>query len=176
MADSTPTLADLAMHPYLIEGELSSEWAGKVGIYAIFDEGQTLQYVGYSRDINVGLTQHLVRCPQQCHWFKVYTVTRPSRTLLEEIRTAWLAEHGTVPPGNSDQQTIWEKPIDAKAFMTDAERDEIANADPSQTNKLLKQLARRVEADVKAKVSDRGAQIPIKFNPKLKEQGLLALK
>ncbi len=176
MADSFPSLASLEMHPYLIEGELPPDLNGKVGIYAIFDEAQTLQYVGYSRDIHVGLTQHLVRCPQQCHWFKVYTVTRPSRTLLDEIRTAWIGEYGTVPPGNSDYQLAWEKPIDAKAFMTDAERDAIANAEPSQTNKLLKQLARRVEADVKANVAARGAQIPIKFNPKLKEQGLLSLK
>ena len=176
MTDSIPTLTDLEMHPYLVDGELTPDLASKVGIYAIFDEAKMLQYVGYSRDISVGLTQHLVRCPQQCHWFKVYTVIRPSRTVLEEIRTAWLAEHGTIPPGNANQQTMWEKPIDAKAFMTEAERDAIANAEPAQTNKLLKQLARRVEADVKAKVEARGAQISIKFNPKLKEQGLLSLK
>ncbi|MGD1854153.1 MAG: GIY-YIG nuclease family protein [Leptolyngbyaceae cyanobacterium] len=176
MADSRPTLASLEMQPYLIDGELPSGLAGKVGIYAIFDEAKALQYVGYSRDVSVGLTQHLVRCPQQCHWFKYYTVARPSRTLLDEIRNAWLTEYGTVPPGNSDRQLAWEKPIDAKVFMTADERDAIANAEPSQTNKLLKQLARRVEADVKAQVEARGAQIAIKFNPKLKEQGVLALK
>lgn len=176
MADSHPTLASLDMQPYLVEGELPSGLDGKVGIYAIFDAEQALQYVGYSRDIQVGLTQHLVRCPQQCHWFKFFTVARPSRTVLDEIRNAWIAEYGTMPPGNSDQQLMWEKPIDAKVFMTEAERDAIANAEPAQTNKLLKQLARRVEADVKAKVADRGAQIPIKFNPKLKEQGVLSLK
>ncbi|MBX2864044.1 MAG: GIY-YIG nuclease family protein [Leptolyngbyaceae cyanobacterium MAG.088] len=176
MPNSIPTLASLDMHPYLVDGALPTGIDGQVGIYAIFDESQTLQYVGYSRNISVGLTQHLVRCPKQCHWFKVHTVTRPSRTLLEEIRTAWLGENGTVPPGNAEQQMIWEKPIDAKAFMTEAERDAIANAEPSQTNKLLKQLARRVEVNVKADVEARGAQIPIKFNPKLKEQGLLALK
>lgn len=176
MPDTIPTLTNLEMHPYLVDGELPQTPEGKVGIYAIFDHSQTLQYVGYSRNISVGLTQHLVRCPEQCHWFKFFSVTRPSRTLLEEIRTAWLAEHGTVPPGNADQKNMWEKPIDAKAFMTEEERDEIANADPSKTNKLLKKLARRIEADVKAKVADRGAHIPIKFNQKLKEQGLLALK
>lgn len=176
MADLFPTLASLEMYPYLVDGELPPGLAGKVGIYAIFDQAKTLQYVGYSRDVSVGLTQHLVRCPQQCHWFKVHTVERPSRTLLDQIRSAWLADYGTVPPGNSSQQQAWEKPIDAKAFMTDAERDAIANAEPADTNKLLKQLARRVEADVKANIAARGAQIAIKFNPKLKEQGILALK
>ena len=150
MADSIPTLTSLDMQPYLVAGELPPGLGGKVGIYAIFDQAQALQYVGYSRDVSVGLTQHLVRCPDACHWFKVHTVARPSRTLLEEIRHAWLREYGTVPPGNSDE--------------------------PADTNKLLKLLARRVEADVKAKVADRGAHMPIKFNPKLKEQGLLALK
>lgn len=176
MAVSVPTLADLEMQPYLIEGELPQDLAGKVGIYAIFDQAETLQYVGYSRNISVGLLQHLVRCPQQCHWFKVYTVERPSRTVLDEIRSAWLAEHGSVPPGNGHQQLAWEKPIDAKAFMTDEERDELSNSDPARTPKLLKQLARRVEVDVKANVEARGAHIPIKFNPKLKEKGVLALK
>ncbi|MEM7064920.1 MAG: GIY-YIG nuclease family protein [Cyanobacteria bacterium P01_B01_bin.77] len=176
MVDSIPTLASLELKPYLIEGQPPADLAGKVGIYAIFNEDQALQYIGYSRNVCLGLTQHLVRCPNQCHWFKVYTVARPSRRLLDEIRTAWLTEYGSVPPGNSDQQLMWEKPIDAKVFMTDTERDAIANAEPADTNKLLKQLARRVEADVKANVAARGAQIPIKFNPKLKAQGLLALK
>ena len=176
MADSIPTLASLEMQPYLVDGELPAGLEGKVGIYAIFDRAQMLQYVGYSRNMSVGLTQHLVRCPQQCHWFKCYAVARPSRTLLDGIRDAWLAEYGAVPPGNSEQQLAWEKPIDAKAFMTEAERDAIANSDPTQVNKLLKQLARRVEADIKANVAARGAQISIKFNPKLKEQGVLALK
>ena len=90
MADSHPTLASLDMQPYLVEGELPSGLDGKVGIYAIFDADQALQYVGYSRDIQVGLTQHLVRCPQQCHWFKFFTVARPSRTVLDEIRNAWI--------------------------------------------------------------------------------------
>lgn len=176
MANSIPTLASLEMQPYLVDGALPSELDGKVGIYAIFDQDQTLQYVGFSRNVNVGLVQHLVRRPEQCHWFKVYTVERPSRTLLDDIRNTWLAEYGDIPSGNSDTQVAWEKPIDAKTFMTEAERTEIANADPTEINKLLKQLARRVEVDVKAKVEARGAQIPIKFNPKLKEQGILALK
>lgn len=176
MAPSIPTLASLDLQPYLVEGELPLGLAGKVGIYAIFDQTKQLQYVGYSRDIAVGLLQHLVRCTQQCHWVKVHTIERPSRTILDEIRTAWITEYGSVPPGNGDQQLAWEKPIDAKVFMTDEERDAIANSDPARTPKLLKQLARRVEADVKATVEARGAQIPFKFNPKLKEQGLLALK
>ena len=148
----------------------------KAGINDYFDQAQALQYAGFSRNVNVGLVQHLVRCPEQCHWFKVYTVERPSRTLLDEIRNAWLAEYGAIPSGNSDTQVAWEKPIDAKTFMTEAERHEIDNADPTEINKLLKQVARRVEVDVKAKVEARGAQMPIKFNPKLKEQGILALK
>ncbi|MEM9806786.1 MAG: GIY-YIG nuclease family protein [Cyanobacteria bacterium P01_D01_bin.56] len=176
MATSFPTLASLDMQPYLIDGEFPSGLAGKVGIYAIFDQTEQLQYVGYSRDIAVGLLQHLVRCTQQCHWFKVHTIERPSRTILEEIRTAWITESGSVPPGNGEQQLAWEKPIDAKVFMTDDERYEIANAEPARTPKWLKQLARRVDADVKATVEARGANIPIKFNPKLKEQGLLSLK
>ncbi len=176
MAQTFPTLASLPLEPYLVEGELTSAFDGQVGIYAIFDEAQSLQYVGYSRDIGLGLKQHLVRCPSGCHWVKGYTVTRPSRTLLDEIRAAWLREADGLPPGNGPEQTRWEKPIDAKQFMTEAERHALNQADPAQNTKLLKQLARRVEADVKAKVEARGASMALRFNPKLKEQGLLDLK
>jgi hypothetical protein len=42
--------------------------------------------------------------------------------------------------------------------------------------KLLKQVARRVEETILVKLQERGVQTEIRFNPKLKEQGLLDLK
>ena len=158
------------------EGELESQFDGKVGVYAIFDAEKTLQFVGYSRDVSLSLKQHLVRRPQQCYWIKVQTIDRPSRTVLEEIRAAWLAENGSVPAGNSTDEVLWTQAIDAKVELTPAERSSFAAGDELIQMKLLKQVARRVEANVMTQLEARGVKMQIRFNPKLKESGLLDLK
>ena len=42
--------------------------------------------------------------------------------------------------------------------------------------KIIKNVARRVEADILKELKARGLQMQVRFNPKLKEQGLLDLK
>ncbi|MFQ3617381.1 MAG: GIY-YIG nuclease family protein [Cyanobacteriota bacterium] len=88
-----------------------------------------MQYIGYSRDITASLLQHLVRVPQGCYWVKVWTCDRPSRTLLETVRSEWIAESGATPPGNGDDEARWNQPIDAKVCMTPQEQASYASAD-----------------------------------------------
>lgn len=173
-----PALDDLAFIPYLDEqGQLPSQCAGKVGLYAIFDEGKSLQFVGYSRDILLSLKQHLVRRPNECIWVKINTIERPSRTVLEQIKHHWLEAQGSIPIGNGEQEAQWTQPIDAKTLMNEAEQGAIANVvTESERSKLLKKIARRVESDILATLDARGVRIPIRFDPKMKEQGLLNLK
>lgn len=173
-----PALDDLAFIPYLDEqGQLPSQLAGKVGLYAIFDESQDLQFVGYSRDILLSLKQHLVRCPNECIWVKINTIERPSRTVLEQIKHHWLEEQGNTPAGNGEREAQWTQPIDAKALMNETEQGAIAKvATEFERSKLLKKIARRVEADILSALDARGVRIPIRFDPKMKEQGLLNLK
>lgn len=174
---STPNLADLEAVPYLNEtGQIPEQFQGKVGIYAIFDQAQTLQYVGYSRDIALSLRQHLMRQPMACHWIKVQTVDRPSRTLLEGIQDAWIKENGEIPVGNAAESDRWNQPIDAKPAMTAAEKQQFAQTDELGQIKLLKKVSRRVEAEILETLKQRGVQMDLRFNPKLKEQGLLDLK
>jgi hypothetical protein len=171
-----PPLSSLESIAYLDDqGQISPQFEGKVGVYAIFDQANILQYIGYSRDVFLSLKQHLVRQPQYCYWFKVQTIDRPSRTILEEIRAAWIAENGVMPSGN-DNEALWSQPIDAKVQMTEEERSQYEAGDELIQIKLLKQVARRVEEQVLAALSDRGVQMQIRFNPKLKEMGLLDLK
>ena len=97
MASQTeiPTLTDLEFLPYINEsGELPESLQGKVGVYAIFDQTKTLQFVGLSRDVFASLKQHLVRQPTQCHWIKIKIIERPNRSMLEDIRKAWIEENG----------------------------------------------------------------------------------
>ena len=172
-----PRLASLDFFPYLTEAGLLPElFHGKLGAYAIFDQAQTLQYVGFSRDVYLSLKQHLTRCPQQCHWVKLFEVSRPSRTVLEEIRQAWLAGQATIPVGNGAEESRWTQAIDAKPHMTAEEQAAYGAADDAAKPKLLKQLSRRIEALIKTELEARGVTESFRFDPKLKEQGLLTLK
>ncbi|MEA5420878.1 GIY-YIG nuclease family protein [Spirulina sp. CCNP1310] len=171
-----PSLVNLDYLPYLEGGEIANEWQQKIGVYAIFDADNRLQLVDYSRDIYLSLRQHLVRCPEQCYWLKGFMISRPSRSILEEIRTAWIAENGNTPPGNGEEGDRWHQPIDAKATMTSEEQAQLTKTDDLGKIKLLKKVARRVEAEILTTLAKRGVRMEIRFNPKLKEQGLLDVK
>ena len=170
-------LANLEYIPYLNEnGIITPELDRKIGVYAIFNQDRVLQYVGYSRNLALSLKQHLVRQPNQCYWLKVQTITRPSRTILENIRTSWIEENGTTPPGNSEAEAKWNQPIDAKLSMTEEEKQQYQQSEEIAKIKLLKKIARRVEAEILAQLKSRNVQMELRFNPKFKEQGLLDLK
>ncbi len=174
---TSPSLASLEYIPYIdADGQLPAQFQGKVGVYAIFERDKLLQYVGFSRDVYVSLQQHLVRQPQKCYWLKVQTIDRPSRTILENIRDAWISENGSVPDGNAAQEAKWTQPIDAKAAMTADEQTKYAATDELTQIKLLKNAARRVEGEILAELESRGVKMQMRFNPKLKEKGLLDLK
>jgi hypothetical protein len=176
---NTPALASLEYNSYIdADGQLPEQFQGKIGVYAIFDREKVLQFVGYSRDVYLSLKQHLVRQPQQCYWVKVQTIERPSRTVLESIENAWIAENGSVPEGNGVQKQKWTDPINVKMVMTPDEQVKYqhpANDEIAQI-KIIKNVARRVEGEISQELEARGLQTQIRFNPKLKEEGLLDLK
>jgi hypothetical protein len=171
--DAFPNLEQLEYISYLdTTGNICPDLQGKIGVYAIFDQEQILQFIGYSRDIYLSLKQHLTRQPQACYWVKMQAIERPNRTILESIRQAWLREI----PLQSDKEKLWTEPIDAKLTMTETEKEIFQNADEIGQIKLLKQVSRRVENEILSILQQRGVQMEIRFNPKLKEQGLLDLK
>jgi hypothetical protein len=171
------SLEQLEFFPYLNEeGSLREDWQGKIGVYAIFDEDKTLQYIGYSRDIYLSLKQHLIRQMSSCYWLKLQIVTRPSRTLLEEIRQAWIGENKSIPLGNIADKSPWTEPIDAKVLMSASEKEEYLSADELGQIKLLKKVARALETEIQTNLKNRGITMDLRFNPKLKEEGLLDLK
>ena len=174
---TAPTLANLEAFAYIDdEGRIPTHIEGKVGIYAIFNQDHELHYVGYSRDIYLSLKQHLIRRPQSCYWVKVQTIARPSRKLLEGIRNAWIEGNGSVPPGNGSEASAWNQPIDAKLLMTAADKAAYEQSEELGKIKLLKKIARRVESEILKVLAARGVQMNLRFNPKLKESGLLDLK
>ncbi len=173
MPSEIPVLENLEYLPYLDDsGNIREELQKKIGVYAIFDRDRYLQFVGYSRDIHLSLKQHLVRQPQNCYWVKIKTIDRPSRTILEAIASNWNAERADFAAAT----TVWSEPIDTNAAMTDAEKAQYESSDELERIKIRKQVARRVEAKIKQQLSDRGVKMDLRFNPKLKERGLLDLK
>jgi hypothetical protein len=170
-------LSNLEYIEYLDEnGLITEEFSGKIGVYAIFDRDRILQFVGYSRDVYLSLKQHLVRQPTKCYWLKVQTIDRPSRTLLEEIRQAWIAENSSIPIGNSKDEILWNQAIDVQPVMNESEKLQYEQSDELEKSKLLKKIARRIENSIQEQLKARGVTMEIRFNPKLKEQGLLDLK
>ncbi|MBU7581767.1 MAG: GIY-YIG nuclease family protein [Nostoc sp. TH1S01] len=176
---NSPSLANLEYFPYIdTEGQIPAIFQGKIGVYAIFDNDKLLQFVGYSRDVYLSLKQHLVRQPEQCYWVKVQTIERPNRTVLENIENAWIAENGSIPLGNGENKEKWTDPINVKNFMTPEEQASYQNPanDELAQIKVIKNVARRVEAEIVKNLESRGLQMQLRFNPKLKEEGLLDLK
>ena len=177
--DFFPSLASLDFLPYVDEaGQLPEALAGQVGVYAIFDADRRLQFIGYSRDIFLSLRQHLVRQPLSCYWLKVETIEKPNRTWLDNVRAAWIAENGSTPRGNAENAAQWNEPIAVQSLMTAEEQANYANPvhDEMTQVKILKNVARRVEAEILLVLKNRGVQADLRFNPKLKEEGLLDLK
>jgi len=173
----SPSLDSLEFLDYIDDaGELPDTLQSKIGIYAIFDRDRVLQFVGYSRDIYLSLKQHLVRQPEHCYWVKATTIDRPNRTFLESVQSNWIAENASVPLGNSEANSVWLDPIATNYAMTTAESASFPDLDGLAQIKLLKQVARRVEDTIITKLQQRGVKTEIRFNPKLKEQGLLDLK
>jgi hypothetical protein len=172
-----PSLESLEFLPYINDaGELPEQLQNQIGIYAIFDRERVLQFVGYSRDIYLSLKQHLVRQPAHCDWIKATTIDMPNRTFLEGVQTAWIDRNGSIPVGNGAGKSMWLDPISTDDAMTAAERASFEDLDGLAQIKLLKQVARRVEEKILAQLQARGVKTEIRFNPKLKEQGLLDLK
>jgi hypothetical protein len=172
-----PNLQDLSFIAYLTEdGNLDETWQGKIGVYAIFDQEKNLQWIAYSRDIYASLKQNLVRKPQSCYWLKVQTIEKPNRTILENIRQQWINENGSLLSANGEAEKAWTDPIDTKLTMTEDEKNTYLQTDELGQVKLLKTIARRVETEILEQLKQRGVNVEIRFNPKLKEKGLLDLK
>ncbi|MEA5576554.1 GIY-YIG nuclease family protein [Anabaena sp. UHCC 0451] len=173
------SLASLEYVAYIDDnGELPAQFLGKIGVYAIFDQAKILQFVGYSRDVYLSFKQHIVRQPEKCYWLKVQTIERPNRTILEQIENTWISENCSLPSGNGENKEKWTNPINSNALMTTEEQTKYENPliDDLDKMKLIKNVARRVESEILAVLESRGLKTPIRFNPKLKEEGLLDLK
>ncbi len=85
------------------------------GVYAVFDQEQQAQYVGYSRNVGLSLRGHVTdNGPQVCAFVRVQVFQFPKRAEMEALRDSWIAETGSVPPGNEGDGT-WAATVGASA-------------------------------------------------------------
>jgi hypothetical protein len=171
-----PALDSLDYQAYLnAEGCVETTFDQKIGVYAIFDQTKTLEYVGYSRNVLLSLRQHLIRQPERCHWVKIQPIERPDRAYLEAVQRAWLS---TASPTERLPTEAWVGPIRIPEHLTPDEQAALAQSPPDslERQKLLKAAGRRLEGEILQQLAQRGVREEFRFHPKLKESGLLDLK
>jgi hypothetical protein len=78
------------------------------GVYAVFDQANTPQYIGYSRNVSLSLKSHLTQHGEEiCALVKVQPFTFPKRAEMEQLRDEWIAALPSPPLGNSNGSSEW---------------------------------------------------------------------
>jgi Fe-S cluster biogenesis protein NfuA len=89
----------------------SREGERPVGVFAVYDSRRNLQYVGYSRNMVLSIRTILTRVSEdRCAFVRVMVFANKamqSRAALQREADNWLAEAGTLPPGNGSEQDLW---------------------------------------------------------------------
>ena len=123
----TPDLANNALIVLPLETWCAASQNGKIaGVYAVLDTERYTQYVGYSRNVLLSLNGHKSQNGEQkCAFVRVQTFKFPKRQEMEDLRDAWIAELGSVPPGNASESGMWASTVGevANAVMSEAERE-----------------------------------------------------
>lgn len=98
-------LADAESVLLVNDGHADERVPATPGVYAIYDEGGRLQYVGLSRKVNASVKTHAFEIPQYCHSVRCMALPDASKADLQAAWKAWVMEHvatsGGLPPGNA---------------------------------------------------------------------------
>jgi hypothetical protein len=95
------------------------------GVYAVLDPAQQVQYIGYSRNVLLSLNGHATQNGfAKCAFVRVQAVKFPKRETMESLRDEWIAQLGSIPPGNAEDSGMWAATVGeaARLAMSDAER------------------------------------------------------
>lgn len=105
----------------------SREGERAVGVYALYDDRRHLQYVGYSRNLVLAIKAHQSRVGEErCAYARVMVFANKamqSKSLLEREAANWVAEAGTLPPGNGAEQDEWEGTTFNPELLTPEQRE-----------------------------------------------------
>ncbi|MBD2567491.1 GIY-YIG nuclease family protein [Anabaena lutea] len=122
----TPQMANNGTEIIPLEAWREVATNGKIaGVYAVLDVERSTQYIGYSRNVLLSLNGHVTQNGEQkCAFVRVQPFNFPKRQEMENLRDAWIAELGSIPPGNAGEGGMWASTVGevAKAVMSDTER------------------------------------------------------
>jgi len=111
---ATYGLSDTVSVPVLTadKQQISPEVTLEPGVYAVYDESNTLQYVGISRKVAVSIQTHVESLGPEMVTFVKFDVMPGAGK--EELTAAWknwiegaVEETGNIPPGNVPGETMW---------------------------------------------------------------------
>jgi len=126
-----------------------------VGVFAIYDARSNLQYVSYSRNVVLAVRAVRARVPEdRCAFVRVMVFANRSMQTRESLQREadnWLAEAGTLPPGNGTESDLWRG--------AEAERLAAMSVDEAteyEEKKLKMQLAMGNRVDSESNISDDG--------------------
>lgn len=69
-------------------------------VFAIYDENQKLQYIGFSKDLQSSLRTLFSRRPEKAYYYKCVSLPEVDQKEMVATRGAWFEEVGGPPPGN----------------------------------------------------------------------------
>lgn len=124
-----------------------------LGVYALYDAHNAVQYVGYSRNMVLAVKSHLQRVGEtKCAFVRTMVFANAamaSRSNLEREMMSWIDREGVIPPGNGPEKQLWEGTASAKA-MSPAEMAEYEE----KKLKMRKAMGENLHDDVQGEAPD----------------------
>lgn len=112
--EGVPDFGQVERIPVIEDGSISSKIPMSPGVYAVYDEDGTLQYVGISRKVAVSVQTHVEALPELTCSVKLAQL--PESFGKEDLTEAWkvwiqqaVEETGSIPPGNAPGEKKWQQ-------------------------------------------------------------------
>lgn len=120
-AGSSSKLNEVLLEPIINEqGYISPnvDESAKGFVFAIYDELQKLQYIGFSKDLRSSLRTLFGRRPDKAWYYRVACLPTLDQQAMIKLREQWFEEVGGAPKGNklALERNQWQQPVDAGAI------------------------------------------------------------
>ena len=108
-ATTAPITERTTKIPILVSAWIEEVGDTKVaGVYAVLDQDNNPQYIGYSRNVCLSLKSHITQHGEEtCSLVKVQPFKFPKRAEMEQLRDEWIAALPSPPPGNTSVSGEW---------------------------------------------------------------------
>lgn len=110
----------------------------EAGVYAVYDNDETLQYIGLSRKIKASVKLHMFELPELCFSVRCEAVKAATTLELQKEWKKWILEYlaenkGKLPPGNVQGNVLWsdrkQRTTKKNLTLTDGFRSAVNDSD-----------------------------------------------